>query len=525
MSTTTPPARDRVGERAGQRGDHGSEGAAGRAAPSPATPEAQLSSWIVRFEAASLPERASLVARRVLLAVCGTGVAAAAEDGIEALRRWHLSRGGAAQAHTLVFGDALPATAAAQINGTMCRALDFCDAMAPGPHFGSAVFPAALAAAELAAGEAGVSGGRGGPSGAEFLAAVAVGCEVGARFNLTESQYDGFDPTGVAAVFAATATAARLLRLTERQVQHALGLAFNRCGGSFQSNVDGSLGVRLVQGWVAAAGVECAELARAGLTGPTHFIGGVYGYAHLFGRGRLDPASVTAGLGEQWRLEAMMFKPYPSCGATQGLTALVLQAARELDIESGGADGAGLAGSAGAAGSKAAALVESVTVRLNPYCHRLVGQPFGRGANPRVDAQFSAQYCAANALGRGSSKLAHFTPEAVADAAVQALIGRVQVIADPALDARGHTAVDVAVVLRDGRRRELSLDIAPGFPGNPLSEAEHQRRFDDCMAYAPWPLRGDEARAVREGIDRLAQVDDALALWRPLFACMPRERD
>jgi hypothetical protein len=29
---------------------------------------------------------------------------------------------------------------------------------------------------------------------------------------------------------------------------HALALAFNRCGGSFQSHVDGSLGVRITQG-------------------------------------------------------------------------------------------------------------------------------------------------------------------------------------------------------------------------------------------------------------------------------------
>jgi len=472
---------------------------------SPPSPESRLAAWIAGFDAGALPERASLVARRVLLAVCGTGVAAAREDGIDALRRWHLGRGGAAQAHTLVFGDALPATAAAQINGTLCRALDFCDAMAPGPHFGSAVFPAALAAAELAAAERArlpASGGSPdtqarGCSGAEFLAAVAIGCEVGARFNLDETQYDGFDPTGVAAVFAATAAAARLLRLSDVQVHHALGLAFNRCGGSFQSHVDGSLGVRVVQGWVAAAGVECAELARAGLTGPTHFIGGVYGYAHLYGRGRLDPASVVAGLGERWRLEATMFKPYPSCGATQGLTALVLQAAAELKVR--------------------ADEVESVTVRLNPYCHRLVGQPFGRGANPRVDAQFSAQYCAANALVRGSSQLAHFTPEAVADPAVQAMIGRVQAVADPALDARGHTAVDVALATRDGRRCALSLDVAPGFPGHPLSEAQHQRRFDDCMAYAPWPLAPAAARALREGLDVLAQADDALALFRPLF--------
>ena len=97
------------------------------------------------------------------------------------------------QARTLVFGDWLPAAAAAQLNGTLCRALDFCDAMAPGPHIGSSLVPGCFAAAEL----------RGGCSGNEFLSALVVGCEVGARFNLNESQYDGFDPTGVAVVFAA----------------------------------------------------------------------------------------------------------------------------------------------------------------------------------------------------------------------------------------------------------------------------------------------------------------------------------
>lgn len=45
------------------------------------------------------------------------------------------------------------------------------------------------------------SGGVGGwCSGAELLAALVVDCEVGTRLNLTESMYDGFDPTGVAVV-------------------------------------------------------------------------------------------------------------------------------------------------------------------------------------------------------------------------------------------------------------------------------------------------------------------------------------
>lgn len=100
---------------------------------------------------------------------------------------------------------------------------------------------------------------------------------------------------------------------------------------------------------------------------------------------------------------------------------------------------------------------------------------------------------------------------------MQALIQRVHVLDDAALDARGHTAVDLELRTRDGRSSSLSLDIAPGFPGHPLTEAQHQQRFADCMAYAPWPLAADEATALREDIDALAGREHALGLWRVLF--------
>jgi 2-methylcitrate dehydratase PrpD len=476
------------------------------------TPEEQLAAFIVGFQAEHLPPAAARIAQWVLLAATGPGVAGAQEEGIAPLRSLLLARGGAAQARCLVFGDVLPAAAAAQLNGTMCRALDFCDAMAPGPHFGSAVVPVAFAVADMrvsakALGSAQASAvglanapdnapdsstGPGTCTGLEFQTALALGCEIGARFNLTETQYDGFDPTGVAAVFAATATAARLLRLDRRQTVHALGLAFNRCGGSFQSHIDGSLAVRLVQGFVAAAGVECAQLAQAGLTGPVNFLAGVYGYAHLYGRGRLAPAEVVAGLGSEWRLTRTVFKKYPSCGATQGLTELTLGLMADLQL--------------------AAPQVRAAQVRLNPYCHKLVGHTFSLGENPRVNAQFSAQYCVANALLRGASRLAHFRPEQVADAAVLELAQRVTVQSCPELDPRGHTAVDLILTLADGRRHERSLDIAPGFPGHDLSHEQHLARFADCMAYAPWPLPAAQAQRYVNRVQNLPQVADACRL-------------
>ncbi len=420
--------------------------------------ESRLAHFVVAQRAADVPADALRITKLVLMAAGSTGVAGAAEDGIAALRELLQERGGAPQARTLVFGDHLPASAAAQLNGTMCRALDFCDAMAPGPHIGSSLVPACFAATEL----------RGGCSGDEFLAALAVGCEVGARFNLSESQYDGFDPTGVAVVFAATAGAARVLGLDEGQTLNALGLAFNRCGGSFQSNIDGTLAVRVVQGWVALAGVECAQMAQRGITGPVNFLEGVYGYPHLYGRDRLEPASVVAGLGDDWRLLQMMFKKYPSCGATQGSTELTLQLVRELRLMP--------------------ERVRQVEVRLPPYSHKLVGHPFKLGPNPRVDAQFSLQYCVANAIVRGSATLRHFRPEQIADREVLAMAQRVSAVADPAMDARGHTAVDVILTHIDGSLHERWLDIAPGYPGNPLSDAQQLARFNDCMTYAARPV-------------------------------------
>ncbi len=444
--------------------------------------ERRLADFVCTLQPRDVPPDAQRTVRLVLRAAAGTGIAAAAEDGIAELRALLLERGGAAQARTLVFGDRLPATAAAQLNGTMCRALDFCDAMAPGPHIGSSLLPAALAAADLA----------GGCSGADFLAALAAGAELSARFNLSEMQYDGFDPTGVCVVFAAAAAAARILQLTPQQTLHALALAFNRCGGSFQSNVDGSLAVRAVQGWVAETGVACAQMAQRGFTGPVNFLSGVYGYAHLYGRGTLDVRQLADGLGDEWRLQRMMFKKYPSCGATQGMTELTLQLVAELDLRP--------------------EQVQGVTVRLNPYCFKLVGQPFRVGDNPRVDAQFSAQYCVANAIVRRSSALDHFRVERIVEPAVLQMVARVRVESHPALDVRGHTAVDVALHTTDGRVHERALDIAPGYPGNPLGDAQQRDRFDACMAYAPRPLPAAQAEAFLLAVEQLGELDDARRL-------------
>lgn len=440
--------------------------------------EKKLVEYICTSNFKDIPPQPLSVVKNMVLTVLGTTIAGAHAEGCEPLVDLYRGLGGHAEATILNHGGKIPAENAAFVNGVMARALDFCDAVEPGLHIGSSVVPAALAAAELA----------GSCSGRNFLTALALGTEVAARLNLTEAAYDGFDPTGVCAVFAAAAAAAKILQLGPEQTWNALALAFNKSGGSFQSNIDGSLAVRVIQGWVAQSGVSCARFARAGITGPKRFLEGVYGYFHLYGKDLLNPERAVAGLGEKFELQNLMFKKFPSCGGTLGSTEVILGLIAENRLEPD--------------------MIDHIDVTVPPYIHKLVGHEFQIGDNPRVNAQFSIQYCVANALIRKSSKLHHFEESSVRDPEIMPLARKVRVIADPALDARGHTALDMQVFTTSGDTYFKNMDIAPGFPGNPLTQREHEERFWDCLNFAARPVERQSAEKIISLVTRLEELED-----------------
>jgi 2-methylcitrate dehydratase PrpD len=429
-----------------------------------------------------VPQQALRVIKNQVLAVLGTTIAGASAEGCETVVELEKELGGRAEASILIHGGKVPAEKAAFVNGVMARALDFCDALAPGAHIGSATIPAALASAELA----------GGCSGADFLTAVTVGTELGVRLNLGESQYDGFDPTGVCVPFASTAAAAKILRLSEKETWNALALAFNRCGGSFQANVDGALAVRVIEGWVAETGVRCARLAQRGITGPANFLEGVYGYFHLFGRDRITPEKILSGLGVTYELPKLVFKKFPSCGLTQGSTDVILGLMQEHGLHSDD--------------------VERIEVTVPPYTYKLVGHPFQVGTNPKVNAQFSTCYCIANALLRRSSKLDHFEESSIKDPRILELATKVEVISDPAMEARGHTPLDMRVLTKGGKEFVKKIDIPPGFPGNPLTQKEHLQRFEDCIGFAARPLPKQNIDRITEAVEDLEILSDVRSL-------------
>lgn len=448
--------------------------------------ERKLAEYITTATFGDISERPILLAKRIILNIIGTLVAGATAEGCEELlgqiRKW----GGREEATILIHGGKVPAHNAAFINSVMARALDICDAMRPGIHIGSSSVPTALAAAELA----------GGCSGKEFLTALVLGTEIAARIN-SISDYDGFDPTGVCSIFATTAIAGRILHLNPEQMLNALGLAFNRSGGSFQSNVDGALAVRVIQGFVSKGGIICAELAHRGITGPENFLDGVYGYFHLFAKGKYDKETVVKGLGDKFEMTNTLFKSHPSCGGTLASTDAILDIIKEDGITPED--------------------VSDIHVTVSPYHYKLAGHQFEIGDNPRVNAQFSIQYCVANALVRGIPKLQHFEESYVKDPKIMELINKIYVASfsgekgSESLDKRA-TTTDMKVTTVKGDIFHRRVDIPRGFPGNPLPEDEHVVHFKDYLSYGTKPLSEKNTEKIISLVDTFDKIGDVRQL-------------
>ncbi|MDB4443812.1 MmgE/PrpD family protein [bacterium] len=443
--------------------------------------EEKLVDFILDTDFEDLPSDIVEFVKNLILTNLGTTIAGAVLEGCEALVDQIKGWGGKKEATILVHGGKVPAHNAALVNSYLARALDADDGIRPGMHVGASAVPTALAVSELA----------GGCSGKALITALAVGGEISNRINLV-SEYDGFDPTGVCSIFSSATAAGKILGLNRHQIWNALAIAFNRSGGSFQSNIEGTLSVRLIQGFVAQGGVIAAQLAEKGFTGPSNFLEGIYGYFHLFAKDEYDTLAVIGELGKRFEFMKTMFKKYPSCGSTISSTEAILDLMKNRDLTPDN--------------------ITRIDIKVTPHSCKLVGAPFEIGENPRVNAQFNIHYCVANALLRKSSNLEHFEESRIRDPKIMDIVKKIHIEADPNLDERDETAVEMRVRTKNGETYDKRIDFAAGFHQRPLTNEELMERFWNCIDYAKKPLPKENVEELASSIRDLEKVEDVRRL-------------
>ncbi|MEU8246712.1 MmgE/PrpD family protein [Nonomuraea sp. NPDC048916] len=461
-----------------------------------------LAAELARFAAGTLagplPDEVTDSVRRRILDVLGLCVAAYRLPTSAAAAGYVADQGGTPEAGAVGVAAGLPAPQAAFANGVLAHSLDYDDTHLPSVlHPSAAVVPAALAAAQAS-----------GASGADTVAAVAAGLEVTVRLGM--AGYDselgnsvffehGQHATSICGAMGGAVAAALLMGLGVDGVQHALGITASFASGIIEANRTGGTVKRLHCGWAAQSAVTAAGLTRRGFTGPPTVLEGRFGFFEAFLRGETDLGQVLDGLGEEWAVPGIFFKPYPANHFTHtAIDAGIALRARGVPLDR----------------------IEHIELRVPAAVIRTIGQPLDRKRAPETgyQAQFSGPYAVVAGLIGGSGLgvgLDDFSDELARDPARRALMALVDVVPDERCDAIFPHQFPAVVRVRADDGREWTEEVLAnrGGPARPLSDADLARKFRENVAGR---LPEESARTVRDLVMRLDRLTGVSEVMRPL---------
>jgi len=438
-----------------------------------------LSEGFARFLAgltlADISGQAQAVALRDLVDAAGLCLAARNETYVrQVLTGWDSEGDCTALGH----GRALDAAGAALVNGVAIHGEDFDDTLEGAPiRVGAMVIPAVLAAAE-----------RYGLSGERALIGIVAGMEAVCRLNHVAAGHMHracFHPVGVIGALGAAAGAGTALGLPPQQLAMAFGIAASTASGIIEYLTDGAWTKRLHPGWAAQSGYKAAILARTGFFAPRTVFEGAHSFFKAFApTATPDYSHLTEGLGRDWYMERVVFKPY-ACGTMihPYIDCTIRLAQRGIRGED---------------------IVAIVCETGEGLVHRL-WEPLAAKHEPPSGyaAKFSMPFCMAVGFYDGDAGLAQFTDEKVRDPRILTLARKISYIIDPDNEYPRNYSGHIKVTLKDGEVIELRQPHMRGGMHEPLSDQEITDKFFSNAAHGGWPReRAEKLLAFCHGLGR-----------------------
>jgi 2-methylcitrate dehydratase PrpD len=406
-----------------------------------------------RYE--DLPEETVEKAKHLAIDCIGCILGGSREPQAKILVEVMKAEGGEPYSSVFAHGLKTSVMNAALMNGTMGHIFDYDDTHCIGStHTSVAVLPAVFALGEKLK-----------TTGKDFLRAYILGLEVAIRVGeslLGKSYYEGFHPTGVCGVFGAAAGCGTLLKLGEKRMTYALGLAGSFAAGTMEWSTEGSWQKPLQAGHPAMFGVLSAYLAQRDFTGARTIFDGPNGIVRAFSFDDIyDCGRIIENIGRKWEVNETSIKVHACCR----FAAPVADCAVDLYRQ-----------------GVRAKEVKQIVAKVGSIPIRVLCTPPERKLRPvtHVDAQFSLPYTIAVAICKNRTGINEFKNDALADPEVLELAEKITWEVDPRADdlyPKAYVATVIAT-LNDGRKFESHVDYPRGDPENPVSYEEVVAKFD-----------------------------------------------
>jgi 2-methylcitrate dehydratase PrpD len=374
---------------------------------------------------------------------------------------------------------------AALVNGTSGHAFELDDIHKESIiHMGSLATPVAFAFAEERRASA-----------RDVITAMTAGYEIGARVGNAATMslfFRGFHPQGTSGVFAATATAARMLNLDELRFQHALGMAGSQAGGLMAAQ-EGAMVKRFHSGRAAQSGVYAASLAAADFTGIPDALEAAYGGYLTCYSNEPNPARLTAGLGSTWETLNVGFKPHASVTSIHTALDGLAEIMRENEVR---ADD-----------------IARTEVGLSPMTH--VHCAWEYKAQGVTAAQMNLYYGLAVTALDGMAFTEQYREERLRDPRILDFITRIGAYVDPEIEKMGAAfrhAARVKVRTRDGREFENLFPHRRGSPERPLQPREIEYKFRQVVSRCISQADADRIVKLVASLDALTDFSELMTL-------------
>ena len=442
----------------------------------------------VRYE--TLPHEARAAAKKSVLDTLGVILAASGmEPAVRAVIDIVRESGGAPESSLLGFGGKFPAIMAALANGAMAHCLDYDDQTPWGQHTASSIVPAVFAVAER----------RGGVSGKELIAAIAVGQDIFARLRCNVGWKKDWNLSTVLAVFAATAAAGRAMQLSASRIGHAMGIATMQSSGIMEMVAGRGSDLRgMYAGFSAKGAVLSAIMAEKGVTGINRMFEGEYGFMNTYFGGRFDRDNIVRSLGSDFLGSGTLYKRWPCVGTAHShmKAAIDIVMRNDLDLED----------------------IAEIRLHVGDY-HELMCRPLEERRAPMTlaDAKFSLPFLVSIAIVRRGMGVTDFSGAGLRDADVLAVGRKITLMSDAGLDWKLELPPGrVEILARDGRRWVEEGRNVPGNADNPMDWADICAKFRECASVAIAPIADANLAMVEDLASRLEDLPDATELARAL---------
>ena len=434
--------------------------------------------WASQLAFEHIGDQAVHEARRYLLDSLGCALGGYLQEDVEIALKVLDEIGGPGPSTILGAGKRVDPVSASLANALMVRVMDYNDIYwQQDPSHPSDIIPAAMALGE-----------RAGGTGKDLMVGIVLGHELEMR--LCEAAFPGIRERGwhhaTLTAFASPVVAGRMLGLPWEKIQHAIGISASR-HATMGAVTAGKLTMmkNTVDPMATQSGVLAALLAEKGYTGPEHVLEGKEGLVHCMGpEWKLE--LLTEGLGESWRIERCGMKAFP----TEALTHAPISATLDLILDN----------------DLAPEEVEKVHIRSLARAADILADPSKYDPRTKETADHSLPYVIAAAVADRQVTPLQFTAEKIMDERIRAQLHKVEVVADPEIEAVFPRLQRVVVTISttDGRELTKTLDYPKGDPRNPLTDREIEEKFDALAS----PVLSTSARErVKDAVWRLEELE------------------